>query len=984
MRKQRGSIRTAATIAAILAGGLFASAQQEVPGQRPAFRSGVELVTIDVNVVDRQGQPVRGLSPSDFAVTVEGQPRRVVSAEFVDVAASKTSLASRPDAVPISTNEGTGIGRQFVFIVDQSTLDTGSVRYVTRAASPFLSQLTFADRSALVLLPVGSNINFTWSHDRVREALQQVGGLSTTIAGWEYGSLAEARDIANHNMVVLRSVGQRACGNASALGGGGAGAGGGAGGAGGAPPTGGGAQPPGGGSGTPPGAGTGTLSGGAGTAGRIMDACLRNVQMQAESTWREAEMTSHSSLGSLRRALETLGRVPGDKTVIFLSGGLPLDRHEEIAMLGPAVAAAAAARVTLFPVFVPSNRFAASQRWMTPNPTIDQSLHAAPLQTLASMTGGEFFRAEVSAEAVFERLGREMSGYYRVGVEREPADRDGRARRLKVSVSQSGATVRARDVFDERTFEDRNWAARLASALDSPIPADGIALRVTSYVALHGEDRSRLNVVLTGDARRIQPGEATFQVVVRDLDGKRVLLGEQPMSDATEEGLHFSMAVPVPPGSYVIRVGVMDSAGQVGSVEHRVDAQRVPVGALSATGPVLVRVPVRAGEEPRVALGGARQDERLALELGLEGSTQQISDADVVFEIARTADGPALVNAPATLSRAGYGGAYLAQAVAEMRVLPPGEYVARAKVRSGNGATGELRRWFTVAGAPAAVTNAGEVSPATGAGRAPIPLSAAAIGAVQPFALEHVLAAPVLGGFLDRVAARPDAASPAVSELVERARAEGVEQLSVSDALAAQSPVAAFLRGLTLFSAHRFEAAAEAFRGAMRASPDFFPAMVYLGACYAAGGKDREAAGAWQTALIGAGDAVAVHRLLADALLRQGSGERALQAVERARVRWPDDAGLARQFVVAALLGGRQAEGLRALDALVERQEAVDEPTLALALLVLYESFESQRPIEGLEADRARMFRLAETYRAIGGPSLELIEAWVAAVKARG
>ena len=319
-----------------------------------------------------------------------------------------------------------------------------------------------------------------------------------------------------------------------------------------------------------------------------------------------------------------------------------------------------------------------------------------------------------------------------------------------------------------------------------------------------------------------------------------------------------------------------------------------------------------------------------------------------------------------------------------LRVLPPGDYVARAKVSSGGAAEGELRRWFVVTGASPAPA-ASDDSTAVVAGRAPAPVvSALAAGAVPRFALEHVLAGNVLGGFLDRLAARPDAASPAVRELIERARAEGVEQLVVSDTLVATSPVAAFLGGLRLFSEKQFDAAAAAFRAAMRASPDMFPAMVYLGACYAAGGRDKEAAGAWQTALIGTGDAMAVHRLLADALLRQGSGERALQAVERARARWPDDETLQHRFVVAALLGGKRAEGLQAIDALTASGGEIDEPTLALALLVLYDAFEHQSPIEGGEQDRARMLRLADRYRARGGPSLALIEAWVAAVTGKG
>ena len=65
----------------------------------------------------------------------------------------------------------------------------------------------------------------------------------------------------------------------------------------------------------------------------------------------------------------------------------------------------------------------------------------------------------------------------------------------------------------------------------------------------------------------------------------------------------------------------MDSTGRVGSVEHRVDARRVPVGPLSATGPVLVRVPTAPTAEPRLALDSVRQDERLAIEISFDGDS---------------------------------------------------------------------------------------------------------------------------------------------------------------------------------------------------------------------------------------------------------------------------------------------------------------------------------------------------------------------------
>ena len=108
-------------------------AQQAQQGQTPTFKTGVELVTVDVGVVDRQGQPMRGLATGDFTVTVAGQPRRVVSAEFVDsLAAARSNLRRSSLESLISTNEGASIGRIFVFVVDQGTLEPGNVRHVAR------------------------------------------------------------------------------------------------------------------------------------------------------------------------------------------------------------------------------------------------------------------------------------------------------------------------------------------------------------------------------------------------------------------------------------------------------------------------------------------------------------------------------------------------------------------------------------------------------------------------------------------------------------------------------------------------------------------------------------------------------------------------------------------------------------------------------------------------------------------------------------
>ena len=65
----------------------------------PVFRSGVEVMEVDVTVVDAKGMPVRDLRVPEFTVTIDGQPRRVVSAEFIS---ESTTPSGEPAEAPRS------------------------------------------------------------------------------------------------------------------------------------------------------------------------------------------------------------------------------------------------------------------------------------------------------------------------------------------------------------------------------------------------------------------------------------------------------------------------------------------------------------------------------------------------------------------------------------------------------------------------------------------------------------------------------------------------------------------------------------------------------------------------------------------------------------------------------------------------------------------------------------------------------------------
>jgi hypothetical protein len=94
--------------------------------QAPTFRSGVDLITVDVGVVDGRGNPVADLGAAEFSVKIDGEIRRVVSAELVkvDLEAAKKVVADKSETF-YTSNLTPANGRQIVIAVDQMHIRPG-------------------------------------------------------------------------------------------------------------------------------------------------------------------------------------------------------------------------------------------------------------------------------------------------------------------------------------------------------------------------------------------------------------------------------------------------------------------------------------------------------------------------------------------------------------------------------------------------------------------------------------------------------------------------------------------------------------------------------------------------------------------------------------------------------------------------------------------------------------------------------------------
>ena len=144
MRKLLVALASAAAL--LLSGEAVAQTTPAEPPaqlQGPTFRTGVEVIAIDVAVVDGRGKPVEDLLAPDFVVKIDGEPRRVVSAEQVkiDIEAARREYAEPVESL-YTTNLVPPNGRMIVLAVDQLNIRPGAVRPLLATAAKFLESLS--------------------------------------------------------------------------------------------------------------------------------------------------------------------------------------------------------------------------------------------------------------------------------------------------------------------------------------------------------------------------------------------------------------------------------------------------------------------------------------------------------------------------------------------------------------------------------------------------------------------------------------------------------------------------------------------------------------------------------------------------------------------------------------------------------------------------------------------------------------------------
>ena len=152
--------------------------------QGPVFRSGLDVIAVDVQVVDKDGVPVDAIGPEAFSVSINGRERRVLSAEFVRQASlSRIGLESKfakGTVVDLEAPSDTQ-GRLFILAVDNGSFEAGTIRPAMEAAEQFVDSLEPNDRLGLYVYPSGARIPPTVDRAPIRSALANVTGERWTL-----------------------------------------------------------------------------------------------------------------------------------------------------------------------------------------------------------------------------------------------------------------------------------------------------------------------------------------------------------------------------------------------------------------------------------------------------------------------------------------------------------------------------------------------------------------------------------------------------------------------------------------------------------------------------------------------------------------------------------------------------------------------------------------------------------------------------------
>ena len=512
-----------------LPGILIASAALLALGQGapPQIRTGVELITLDVAVLDDNRQPVRGLTEADFTVRENGLVRPIRAFTPIDLAAR--APAGGPvwaGTVPqdIATNQvGEQEGRLLVILMDRSIPPEQPTQVARKIATAAIDALGPSDLAAVVSTSNGAVQNLTSDRTRLLKAIN-TGDPST--------GLTPEQEAIVGKFVSLdpRGDGRCLCGLC-------------------------------------------VLE----TIERVADAARHAPRR------RKALLFIGSSiLWQSARPIAEAGADPGCETRLKDARAAMFAAVDRASLTVHAVDPLGLSNVSLYRGGVsgsgtdsagPKARVRAIEVETVGRLTSQQSL-----QVLPERTGGRTIVNSNDPDRAVPAIVRESEAYYVLGFERGTNGRPDAPRDVEVKVARRGVRVVAQKQYvlppaDSKTVSTSSGPASIEDALNQVLPAGRVPLSLAA-TAFANPDGAKGVVRVNVDARAFAHKDgspATLEVAVKAVTqtGVQIAAARQTstINGTGSSELNIQSHLELPPGDYGIRVAVADAAsGAVSSV----------------------------------------------------------------------------------------------------------------------------------------------------------------------------------------------------------------------------------------------------------------------------------------------------------------------------------------------------------------------------------------------------------------------------------
>ena len=544
---------------------LFAQQTQQQGGspqapaaQKPELAPGPiritsELVLANVVVRDKQGNLVRGLKKEDFTLYEDGKKQEISTFDFENVddlmtaGAAESTVTGEAGAAPAGVLKpsaapalDTRDRRVIVLFFDFSAMEPEQIERCVDAAKKYVNaQMQPADLVALISLDTNMRVDLDFTSDKTR--------INSALNAYSSG---QGQGFSNGD--------------------------------------------------------TGSAEGAAESGGSYT----------ADDTDYNT-FSADRKLLALQSVMQSLGKIQQKKALIYFSNGISQSGNDNQSELRAATAAAVKNNVSIYPVdirgleaFAPGGEAqnaslhgqSAYSGAAVLNDFSNNAASQETLSTLAADTGGKAFFDSNDFSGVFTQVQSDSSAYYVLGFTSTNSAKDGRYRRLRVTVNRTDVKLEFRPgYYAGRDFEHLNRADReqqLDDELAAELPETDIPLFGGTAYFRQNDSHYYLAVSLVVPGSQIpfvqekDKDNATIDIagVVRLGEKGRLPVGQlrdtvklavDTTQNVRKKNVQYNTGFVLAPGSYHLKFVVRENqTGRMGSFETDVqipDLRKAPL-----------------------------------------------------------------------------------------------------------------------------------------------------------------------------------------------------------------------------------------------------------------------------------------------------------------------------------------------------------------------------------------------------------------------